>query len=221
MAPRVHSISTTMRLRTRRRAAGFSLIEGLVVITVVTLLVALGWPALQKQIVKTRLESFTTQVSILVQKSRSEAIRRRAVAVIEMDPAGDRIFAYVDLNGATITDPPDLQFNPVGGERRFTTDFEIGTLTLDQNLDLSAPMGEPVIDGFTDNGSGDRVIVLLPNGAVDQVGGLRLGDEGGKNYLEIRIEPAAVARIQLRKWDPDDGAWKARREDGEAWKWKL
>lgn len=210
-----------MKVRTRRTAAGFSLIEALVVIAILSILVGLGWPALQKQIVKTRLESFTTQVSILVQKARSEAIRRRAVAVIEMDPAGDRIFAYVDLNGATITDPPNLQFNPIAGERRFTTDFEIGTLTVDQNLDLSAPAGEQVIDGFTPNASGDPVIVLLPNGGIDQVGGLRLGDEGGKNYLEIRIEPAAAARLQLRKWDPDDSAWKARRQDGEAWEWKL
>jgi prepilin-type N-terminal cleavage/methylation domain-containing protein len=204
-----------------RRASGFSLVEALVVIAVLSILLGFGLPELQKQIVKTRLQTFTQQVQGVIQKARSEAIRRQAVVVVEFDPVAERIFAFADLNGATLAAPPNLEFNQIGGQRRYTTDFEIATIQVEQNLDMAAPAGQQVIDGFTDNGRSGQVLVILPNGSVADVGALRIADEGGKNFLELRIEPAATARIQLRKWHETDRVWKARRQDGEPWEWKL
>lgn len=204
-----------------RRASGFSLIEALVVIAVLSILVGLGIPELRRQVIKTRLQTFTNQVTGVIQKARSEAIRRQALVVVEFDPVTERIFAFADLHGDNLADPPNLEFDPIAGQRRYTTDFEIATLQVEQSLDLAAPSGELVIDGFTDNGRTQQVLVILPTGSVADVGAVRIADEGRKNYLELRIEPAATARTQLRKWDETDSAWKARRQDGEAWEWKL
>lgn len=185
------------------------------------ILVGLGWPALHRQIVRSRLEGFSNQVSVLVQKARMEAVRRRAVAVVEVDPADRRVFAYVDLDGPAVGTPPDLELNPVAGERRFTTDFLVGSLPLEQNLDAAAPMGQPAVDGFSDSGRGVQVAVIRPDGGLEAVGGFRFADQARLNFLEVRIEPAATARVELRKWDPDAGAWRARREGGEPWRWRI
>ena len=79
------------------------------------------------------------------------------------------------------------------------------------------------VDGLTPSGT-LRVAVFQPDGSIEDPGAFRLAD--GKtpeaNVFEIRIEPAATARIEIRKWlyggvsgsDPDaffpagGGVWK-------------
>ena len=86
-----------------------------------------------------------------------------------------------------------------------TTDYQIGgTFELPAGISFAAPDGTDdakVADGFLDvTWSGTDVAVFDSDGSVRVVGAFRTGDLEG-NFLEIRVEPQATARVEIRKWD--------------------
>jgi hypothetical protein len=91
-------------------------------------------------------------------------------------------------------------------------------------VELKAPGSQPVVDGFSTalNAAWIRFNV---DGSVDRAGALRVGDLPG-NLLEIRVAPAATARIVVRKWNESlaangDGThWYAKGEGSQAWSWE-
>lgn len=192
--------------------------EALVILAILAIAMALGAPALQRLIVRSSLEATGSEMAVLFQRARLEAIKRRVPTVVEVDPSTGTVRAFADVDGPAATDPPDLLFNPVAGELRFDTDYEIGFVRAGSRVRFAAPAGQPVADGLTE-ADGERVAVFLPTGGVDRPGGFRLGDEAGWNHLEVRVEPAGTGRIALRKWDRDAGEWYAHREGGRPWIW--
>ncbi len=54
------------------------------------------------------------------------------------------------------------------------------------------------------------------DGSVDATGAFRYADQRG-NFLEVRIDPRAVARVKVRKWDGT--SWFARDESPGPWIW--
>jgi prepilin-type N-terminal cleavage/methylation domain-containing protein len=58
-----------------------------------------------------------------------------------------------------------------------------------------------------------------PDGSAD-VGSFRLVDNN-TNYLEVRVDSAATARIEVRKWDTTDSQWYTRGQGGKAWTWNT
>lgn len=198
---------------------GFTLIEVLVVLALLGIAFGLGIPALKNILLRGRVEATGRELAVLAQRARLEAIKRRATTVVEVDLAGGTATAWVDVDGPAAGDPPDLVFNPVAGEPRFTTDFRIGVLEASTNVRFAGPGAQPVIDGLTAAPGGRRVLVFLPTGAADAVGGFRFGDAGGLNYLEVRVEPAGTGRVGVRKWDRDLGLWARSREGGRPWTW--
>ena len=192
--------------------------EALVILAILAIAMALGAPALQRFIVRSSLEATSREMAVLFQRARLEAIKRRVPTVVEVEPSTGTVRAFADVDGPAADDPPDLLFNPVAGELRFDTDYVIGTVRAGSSVAFAAPAGEPVVEGLT-VADGDRVAVFLPTGGVDRAGGFRLGDPGGWNHLEVRVEPAGTGRIALRKWDRDAGEWYAHREGGRPWIW--
>jgi len=62
--------------------------------------------------------------------------------------------------------------------------------------------------------------VFRPDGSVDVTGSFRIAD-AKQNYLEIRVEPQATAKVQVRKWNDVDSKWYTRDQGGKPWDWKI
>jgi prepilin-type N-terminal cleavage/methylation domain-containing protein len=89
-----------------------------------------------------------------------------------------------------------------------------GSLELPRTISFDAPGS---LDPVTLTGD---CFVFLPDGSVRETGAIRLADVRG-NFLEIRVQPQATARVQVLKWDDDDGEWYSRDQGGKAWEWKT
>lgn len=202
------------------RPRGFTVIEVLVTLAILAIAMALGIPALAKLLARSQLEGSARELAVLTQRARLEAIKRRVQTVVEVDPVTGIAEAWADVDGVAVGDPPDLLFNPVAGELRYTTDYRIGRIEPHSRIGFLAPGGQPVVDGLT-AAPGRRVAVFLPTGAAESSGAFRLADRDGVNHLEVRVEPAGTGRIELRKWDREEGAWTLQREGGRPWTWYV
>lgn len=88
------------------------------------------------------------------------------------------------------------------------------TIELEDSVKFEAP---PAQDVITVTGN---CFTFLPNGSVEETGAFRFADVRG-NFLEVRVEPQATARVQVRKWDETDNEWYTRDQGGKAWEWKT
>lgn len=229
----------------RRRDGGFTLPELIIVLVLVMLAALIGFPLLQKTIVRSNLEGAAQELASALRLARLEAIRRSAPAVVVLDTATNQVATFVDFND----DDPDADNNYRGSDLIYNPDdaplcppsavpegclranerdrYVNEALQLTRQAKLGGPAGDPaIVDGFTDRGDGPRV-VFSADGSVVDVGGFRLNDgvkdDAGVvlNFLEVRVSPASAARVQLLKWNKDDGKWYTRdMKDGKStWKW--
>lgn len=195
---------------------GFTLIELFVVLAVVVVVMALGIPAIQNLIIRSKSEGYSREASVLMQRARLEAIKMNREGVVHLDPAGRQLVAFIDTDR-------DGTFNPDPGAPYRSADYELGRLDLPSNVGFRAPDGQPVVEGLTtvEVASGDvQAAVFQPDGSVADVGAFRIGDLRD-NFLEVRVEPAATGRVQVRKWQVDAwlGTVDPSDENYEPWKW--
>lgn len=87
------------------------------------------------------------------------------------------------------------------------------TIKLPDTISFGAPDGETT---SMNNGC----FSFKTDGSVNPTGSFRFVDVRG-NYLEIEVNPAATARIQVLKWDDEDDAWYSRDKGGKSWTWKT
>lgn len=116
----------------RRRLRGFTLIEGMVVIAIVAVLLALAAPSMQEMIQMRRLRGITDQLVTDLQYARSEAVTRRVHARLDFNstPA---------MSCYTIYTAParNLRCNCAGGATGATCDAgarEIRTVRIPKSL---------------------------------------------------------------------------------------
>lgn len=206
---------------------GFTLVELLVIIAIVMILATFSWPALHKMIVRSKLQGFATEVSSAMNRARLEAVKRSVPAVVRLDFATDEVVVFVDVDG-------NGAFDPDASRAQGLADFELLRRPRPPRVLFAGPLngeeGTDTVDGFTANpedGSLPRQVVFNPDGSVADVGGFRFADTRG-NVLEVRVDPQATARIELRKWDPDwtdpedsDNHFRAQRQGGEPWDWEV
>lgn len=207
---------------TRKRptaAKGFTLLELLTVTALLSLMIIIGMPALQNMIHRSRLEGAARDLRVLMLEARAQALKRGAQAVLMVDLTARQAIAYIDLDGATINDPSDLQFNPVLGQLFKMTDYEIRRVTLPNRVNFSAPGAEPIVDNLTDlPGVAMNGVVFQTDGSVLDSGSIRIGDQQD-HFLQVRIAPRATARVALSKWDPVDSLWYEQGHGGKNWEW--
>ena len=133
-----------------------------------------------------------------------------------IDPTARSVTAFADVN-----DDGEFKFDPAGGADYRTTDYQIGgTFTLPSGISFAAHDGTDaakIADGFLDVPWSDTDIAVFDSdGSVRVVGAFRTGDLEG-HYLEVRIEPQATARVEIRKWDGSE--YLAQGEKGKTWQW--
>lgn len=202
------------RNRASGSRAGFTLVEALITLVVLGVLLALGLPSLWNLVSRRKLDSYAHTAGSVMQHARYEALKRGTSAVVALD--GREIVAFADVHGALPTDPPDGFFTPDGSAPN-GTDYEIGRQSVPDGVVMEGPGGSAGVNGFTDVGGGERRAIFDPDGSIRETGALRMRDERG-NFLEVRVEPQATARIELRKWDGSN--WRAQGEGGSTWDWQ-
>jgi type II secretory pathway pseudopilin PulG len=210
-----------------------TLVELVIVLAIIVLAALIGLPALQKMIVRANLESAAEQMAGVLRQARLEAVRRSAPAVVTFDTATRQLSAFVDLNTASVATGyrgSDLLFNPEAavGLPDNARDFIVVQMQLSAKVRPGGPPADAAaVDGFTDSGAGQRVVVFGADGAVRDVGAYRINDDTRdpaglvRNFLAVRVSPATTARVQLLKWNEADAAWVTRdMKNGKAtWEW--
>jgi type II secretory pathway pseudopilin PulG len=209
------------RLRRSSRTAGFTLIELVVMSTTLAIAATMGMPALLNYMQRAKLEGSARQVVMMLHSTRLEAITRGAPAVVAIDEDRGDLFAFVDVDGATSTAPPDGLFNPIDGDPYKQTDYELGRLRLPVGVQLASPDGETgvdSVDGFVNPAPLPAHIAYFAiDGTVRDDGAFRIADRRG-NFLEARIAATTTARVELRKWNGAE--WREQGEEEGAWSWQ-
>ena len=206
-----------MRNRRVSFAAGFTLVELVIVVAIVLFIMAIGYPLLHNLIIRGKLEGAVCEIAMLLQQAKLEAIKRSVPTVIRVDTAGREIISFADVNGPSLTDPPDGIYNPVAGQPEHGTDYPIRpALKLAKGTDFQAPLAEPVVEGFTTVGS-EQVAIFQSDSSMQDDNAIRIAN-GRSNFLEVRVAPKATARVELRKWN--GSAFQAAfGEGGVQWQW--
>lgn len=206
------------------RGRGFTLAEMLVVVAMVGIITLIGIPFMQRLLHKAKIQGAARETSILMNLARYEAIKRGVPVVVQIDPAGNEVFSFVDVHGGLDPLlPPDGLFAAIPGAPARTTDYVLGRIPLPAGVSFrfQALTDIASVDGFNNSGNPDPpddMAIFLSDGSVVDSGAIRFADQRD-NYLEARIDPPGTARIELRKWDDTDGAWYAFGEGGKPWSW--
>lgn len=213
-----------MKLSRKGSVSGFTMIEALVVMVILMILMVFAFPALQGYVRRGKIEGAAKQTALLLRSARMAALKSggqrvagglggaswTARTVVRLDPVRREVIAFVDLDDAAGDPGSDLEYNPVDGEPRTETDNLLGRFPLPTHVEIGA------FDGFTNRPDGTPVAVFLSDGSIDRTGAFRFEDSRG-NRLEVRVEPRATARVEVRKWDEDEDAWLANGERGKTW----
>jgi prepilin-type N-terminal cleavage/methylation domain-containing protein len=186
----------------KRRERGFTLIEMLVVVAILFIAVMLAAPFLNKQIQRSKLVGVANQTAGLMRLARMEAIKRSQCAVVKLNSGAGAVEAY---SGTISAVEPFCDLGPL-----------LGTVLLPKSVSFGAI---PVV-GFTP--PAPNVASFRSDGSIQANGSFRfevpeLG--GGSHCMQVTVDPAATARIQIEKWDVATSAWHANGNPID-WRWQ-
>jgi type II secretory pathway pseudopilin PulG len=212
-------------MRRSCRSAGFTFVELLTVLALGLVVALLGFPSLQKMIVRSKLRGATEQLSALMRQARLEAVKNNATVVLKLhgtlaDAEGPARSAYlfVDRNDNGIYDPPVGAIDNDGP--RLPGGFTLPPDQVTPHVVVFAGTGAYLegnanaFVGFDENGDGESAWVrFLPNGSVAKSGAVRIRDGNG-NILEVRVDPPSTARVQIRKFEADPASYNPDAPDG-------
>ena len=200
---------TTTKRRSRK---GFTIFEFLVVMAVSMALVAAGLPAFLQWIKRAQILGFARATQTRLQVARTEAIKGQYPVVVQPDFANEEILVFANVDN----DGPVFAFNPDTAQVFKTVDYEIARLNVPVQRQIrlwhpgdAGPNGAQAIDGFTATAGAEPGIVFLPDGSVEDTGGIHIADNRG-NFFSIRVEPQATGQVRILKYDaapPWGTAW--------------
>ncbi len=180
------------------RQRGFTLLELMIVGTIIVMVATAGYPAFSRWKRKTELVGETNEVALHLHMARQEAVKMGVPVVIEIDPAKRELFVF-----ANVDDDPGLIYQPDSDATFRTVDYELATFRISPDLpfQLRGPGNQGAVDGFETNDDDVPVIVYLPNGGVRTPGGLRVADAAAVNVFELRLN--ATGKLTLLKYNPE------------------
>jgi type II secretory pathway pseudopilin PulG len=212
-----------------RSPGGFTLLEALVVMAIIILLAAFGFPALQLLMARSKLQGSAREISVHLGSSRVASMRLGRNVVVEPEFDDSRLVAFVDDNEnfSWDTDEKVLSSLPLPGSGGNLGVYLMGPDGVAATEDDVAQ----AIEGLTViAGSPDRhLVVFEPDGSVRDGGGIRLSDgKSPANVFEVRVDPPATARVEILKFVHDDerglqhdgeppGSWFG--QGGNVWVW--
>ena len=151
----------------------------------------------------------------MMRQARLSAVKHASQAVVRVElPAPGqlgRVEAFSDLDSDGL----------FGGADRL-----LGSVPLPTGVQFVAPpnvTGAASIFGLSADPGGaslPRIAIFRRDGSIEDVGAFRFADTYG-NFLEVRIEPAATARLEVRKAREEGSVWNwyASGEGDQAWEW--
>jgi prepilin-type N-terminal cleavage/methylation domain-containing protein len=199
----------------KRRVAGFSMIELLVVLAIMATLLLFALPSLLTMMRQAKLRGVARETQGLMRLARLDAIKHSAqgvVRIVEGDPdegAPPTVQAFSDRDRDMIWDDGEPM---------------LGRYELPTSITFRDPDGnefEDSVDPFTDDPEdGPSQAVFLGDGSIreDGQGAFRFADNYD-NFLEVRVATDA-GRIEVLKWNDDSDEWQAEGEGERAWVWK-
>jgi prepilin-type N-terminal cleavage/methylation domain-containing protein len=181
---------------------GFTLIEMLVVLAILSIAALLSIPYLSAQIQRSKLLGVASQVSGMMRLARLDAIKYSRCGIVAINLSTRKVNAFSDKDG---------DCSPDAGE-------EIGEVILPKSVTFEAP-GNLTGAASTTFINNPTMAVFNGDGSVAETGAFRFKSEalgtGAPNYLEVNVAPKATARIALRKYESGDfvendgtGVWK-------------
>jgi prepilin-type N-terminal cleavage/methylation domain-containing protein len=194
-----------MRRRCNFRTRGFTLIELLVVIAMLSIIMLISMPALDRMLQRGKIEGAVRTAKAMMQVARLEAVKRSAPALVQVDYDQDQVIAFADVNRS-------------GGLYEPATDRLLGTLKLPrfvyfQGEEDSGPEGANALVNFDSNTcSGCPTggwVQFNPDGSASMVGAIRFADPRG-NYLEVAVTTVATGKVEIRKHDPVNDRYYAQ-----------
>lgn len=206
----------------RRGEAGFSLIELLIVITLIALVAYWGVPAFLNTLNRVRLTAAAREVATLMQVGRMEAIKRSG-------QNGNLRTEVAALTYHEDTRTFQLQIDvapesPDAGAFEPEVDFG-GAYILPKGITVAAPSAddEDAVAGWDEVAVEDdrwEGPIFLSDGSARSAGAFRLADSRG-NFLEVRIEFPATGKVAIQKWFGGDPAtdWYENGEANRKWQW--
>jgi prepilin-type N-terminal cleavage/methylation domain-containing protein len=177
-----------------RRAAGFSLIEILIVMVLGGIVMAIGLPNLFHYIEHQKVLVITQQTAMVLRLARLESIKTANNAVVKVDTADRAVTGFMDLNQNLAQD---------------ANEPTLWRLNLPQGITAS-------VNGFTTPPT-PGVAVFRSNGSVGVAGDFRFKNGRG-DQLEANVPGLNSGRVKILKLQGT--LWKAQGEDGLSWKWE-
>jgi type IV fimbrial biogenesis protein FimT len=86
----------TKHMTNARNARGFTLLELIIVLAVMAILVAWGFPSLEESMKNNRMVAQNNEMVAMLQYARSEAIRRNTSVEVHLSADGNEWEAYID-----------------------------------------------------------------------------------------------------------------------------
>lgn len=218
-----------MRGKWKRRSAGFTFIELLVVLSIMTVLAFIGFSALANTVYRAKLVTSAEQTATFIRLARLSAIKRgqtvylRILTSATSEGGKDEVFVFADTDS--------------NGAYDVTIDgAKLASFTLPNGVLLAGP--GPATDGNATavdrvpTASGVYSVRFLIDGSADLGGTPTPNTEGAirfrdthNNILETRIAPLQVARVVTRKYFGDPTAaddltqYFKNGESGNVWNW--
>ena len=187
-------------LRRRELAAGFTMLELIIVLCLLGIMMIIGFPALLNMIRRSKVETVIKEAAMEVRAARLQAVKHSYSTFAQADLTGRRLVVWRDAGAAGFTPG---------------TDEQLAELQLPDGMSFVGPPSSPApSEGLP----ADNYFTFRSTGQADVNGGIRLADERG-NYFEVRVDPAATGKVTLRKWDDATSLWKTQGEDGKRWTW--
>jgi prepilin-type N-terminal cleavage/methylation domain-containing protein len=210
-------------MRTRRSktdsAAGFTLVELLVILVVIGMVAAWGYPSMLGILAKIKLTNTAREATVFMQLARINAAKRSVPTQV----------IYMNKTDSLTGHPCLLAFADMDGNGSFdngTDEILAGPYDLPPGVELWGPTDPKKemthsIDVWDDGANPNKGPIFASDGSAQSEGAFRFRDRNG-NFLEARVEFAGTGKTIIQKWfggADNQSRWFQNGEKDHPWTW--